>query len=207
MADVVTREKPRRRKSPVERRDEIVEAASRLAIGDGLGAVTAKRVAQDLGVVPGLVTHYFSSIDDLVAAAFVLAAARERDELYASARAAAPTSVAGQLGALLDSYVDPGRDTISLLWLDAWQDSRRRPALADAVEGQMLLDYDALAELIEEGIVSDGLLVPDPREAAVSVMALVDGLSIRAAVRDRIDYAPVVEVFTETASRLLGLAR
>jgi AcrR family transcriptional regulator len=71
-----------RRKVPAERRAEIVAAASRIAVAEGLERVTAKRVAEELGVVPGLVNHYFSAVDDLVAAAFGFASRLERAEVY-----------------------------------------------------------------------------------------------------------------------------
>ena len=43
---------------------------------EGLSAVTLRRVAADLGVTPGLVSHYFSSAEQLITAAFRAAAAR-----------------------------------------------------------------------------------------------------------------------------------
>ena len=54
-----------RRKPPKERRAEIIEAAAGIALADGLERVTARRVAEALGVFPGLVNHYFGSADDL----------------------------------------------------------------------------------------------------------------------------------------------
>jgi AcrR family transcriptional regulator len=71
----------KKRKPPAERREEIVAAASRLAVAEGLERLTLRRVAEALGVVPGLVNHYFPVADDLVAAAFGFAAAADATSL------------------------------------------------------------------------------------------------------------------------------
>jgi DNA-binding transcriptional regulator YbjK len=54
-----------RRKPPDERRAEIIETASAIALAEGLDKVTARRVADALGVFPGLVNHYFRTADAL----------------------------------------------------------------------------------------------------------------------------------------------
>ncbi len=67
------------RKSPAERRDEIVAAACRIALEEGLQSVTLRRVAEVVGIMPGLVNHYFPVADDLAAIAFAAAAEAERE--------------------------------------------------------------------------------------------------------------------------------
>ncbi|MDT7675852.1 MAG: hypothetical protein QOD82_3754, partial [Pseudonocardiales bacterium] len=41
--------------------------AAELALANGLEALTLRRVAEALGVFPGLVNHYFPAVDELVA--------------------------------------------------------------------------------------------------------------------------------------------
>ena len=88
-----------RRKAPAQRRAEVIEAAAAIAVRDGLDKVTAKRVAAAIGVRAGLVDHYFTA-DQLVAAAFALAAAAESDEVFGEAAAIpdAPDQVRHLLG-------------------------------------------------------------------------------------------------------------
>ncbi|MFD0031116.1 TetR family transcriptional regulator [Streptomyces sp. NPDC127172] len=50
-----------RRWPAVERRAEILRAADVIAVSEGLDKLTAQRVAQAAGVVPGLVDHHFKS--------------------------------------------------------------------------------------------------------------------------------------------------
>ena len=189
---------------PAERRQEIIAAASRVAVGEGLDRVTAKRVAEELGVVPGLINHYFGSVDDLVAAAFGHAATAERAVVFGTV--ASVTGPLDQLNRLLDAYLQPDRDPVSLLWLDAWQASRRRPALLTEVVRQMEADTVRLAMLITQGIESGLFVTVDAASTALRIMALIDGLSIQAATRAQIDYSAVVELVVSTIQSELGLA-
>jgi AcrR family transcriptional regulator len=195
-----------RRKPPEERRAEIIKTAATIAVTEGLDKVTARRVADALRVFPGLVNHYFRSADELVAAAFTHATANESEDVYRNAEAA--TTALEQIQRLLHDWIDTERgNSISLLWLDAWQASRRRPALQTAVIDQMNADLDRLQTLIRAGIDNGQLHVTDPAGAATCVMALVDAMSIHAAVGTKIDYTPVNDmVFTNTED-MLGLPR
>ena len=187
-----------------ERRQEIIAAASRIAVGEGLERVTAKRVAHELAVAPGLISHYFGSADDLVAAAFGQAAGDERSLLFgAASEGAAPRE---ELNRLVAGFLHPDRDPVSLLWLDSWQASRRRPALMAEVVRQMDADTAQLAELIRRGSVSGDFGAVDPASTALRIMAIIDGLSIRAAIRAQIDYTVVADLVVSTVESELGLA-
>ena len=117
-----------RRKPASQRRSEIIETAASIAVTEGLDNLTAKRVADTLGVFPGLVSHYFATADELVAAAFAHAAAHELDDVFGLAGAAAPPR--DPVRRLLAAWLHEDRDPVSLLWLDAWQASRRVPGPA-----------------------------------------------------------------------------
>jgi AcrR family transcriptional regulator len=192
-----------RRKHPTERRAEIVAVASRVAIDEGLERVTAKRIAEELGVVPGLVNHYFPAVDDLVAASFGYATQAERAEIYGAAFVSADPI--GQMRRLMSELLDPTRDAVSLLWLDAWQASRRRPALLREVVVQMNADSAELSRLIQAGVDVGEFHVDDATSTATRIMSLVDGLSIRAAIRSRIDYDIVSVMVLRTTETELGL--
>ena len=131
---------------------EIVDAASAIAVSDGLERVTAKRVAEALGVYPGLVNHYFPSVDELVAAAFGTAASGRARGRYSALPMSGPEPVT-QVRTLLAAWLHEDRDPISLLWLDAWQASRRRPALRAEVVRQMQEDSARLGRVITAGMI------------------------------------------------------
>src|SRR3954452_2692352 len=107
-----------RRKPPEERQAEILTTPSALASAEGLESLTLRRVADRLGVYPGLVSHYFQSVDELVVAAFRHAVTTESDECYAAV--ADEPSPLRRLRKLLAILIGEERDGVSLLWLDAW---------------------------------------------------------------------------------------
>jgi AcrR family transcriptional regulator len=192
-----------RRKAASERRAEITETAAAIAVSEGLERVTAKRVAGATGVFPGLVSHYFGTADELVAAAFAHAAASEREKLFGDATAAGRP--VDQLRRLLSCWLDPDRDPVSLLWLDAWQASRRRPALMDEVTRQMAADSGRLAALIRTGTEAGDWAAADPGSTATQILSLVDGHSVQAATRRALDYTVVAAMVLTVTESLLGL--
>ena len=191
-----------RRKAPEQRRAEMIEAAAAIAMHDGLDKVTAKRVAVALGVRPGLVDHYFSA-DQLVAAAFAHAASAERNEVFGEAESV-PDPVA-RLRRVMAGWLEPGHDEFSLLWLDAWQACRHRPALRGEVAAQMHEDVRRLAELIKLGVDSGQLGVDKPDTAALQIMSLVDALSVQSAMRGTFDYTEVRTLVMAVTEQILGL--
>jgi AcrR family transcriptional regulator len=192
-----------RRKPPAERQGEIIAAASRVARLEGLDALTLRRVADALGVVPGLVNHYFPVADDLVAAAFGYAAATEREAIFAALDPGVPAW--DHLRHVLGVLLSPATDDISLLWLDAWQAARRRPVLRGEVTRQMQGWRAALTALIRRGVSEGAWRSADADRAAFRILALIDGMSIQAAMRGCIDYAPVRSMVIATIERELGL--
>ncbi len=178
--------------------------ASRLAVAEGLESLTLRRVADELGVVAGLVNHYFPVADDLVAAAFGYAAGSEREGIFAALNPG-DTPLA-QLREMLGMLLDDGTDSISLLWLDAWQATRKRPALRAEVTVQMRGWQDSLSGLIGRGVAAGLFDAADAKRSATRIMALVDGFSIQAAMRSVIAYDAVREMVLETVERELGLA-
>jgi hypothetical protein len=107
---------------------------------------------------------------------------------------------------LLGELLNPKRDAVSLLWLDAWQASRRRPALLAEVSVQMDADARELAALVSEGVAGGEFRSPDPNASAVRIMALVDGYGVQAAARTRLDSGIVAEFAVRATETELGLA-
>jgi AcrR family transcriptional regulator len=192
-----------RRKPASERLAEIIEAAAAIAVAEGLDRVTAKRVAAELGVFPGLVSHYFATADELVATAFAHAATDEREQIFG--RALLADRPVDRVRRLLHAWLHRDRDPVSLLWLDAWQASRRRPALQAEVGRQMNADLDRLSAVIADGIAAGDFEIDDPGEPALQILSLIDGLSVQAATRQTLDYTAVRSMAIATTERLLAL--
>src|ERR1044071_6993438 len=191
-----------RRKAPAQRRAEIIEAASAIAVRDGLDKVTAKRVAAALGVRPGPVDHYFTA-DQLVAAAFAHAASAEADAIFDEITAL--PEPADQVRHLLVSCLNPGQDPISLLWLDAWQASRHRPALHAEVTALMAKDIERLTAIIQAGADQGQFTCADPAVAANQIYNVIDGLSVESAVRGTLDYTHGQALIAVVTEKILGV--
>jgi AcrR family transcriptional regulator len=183
----------------------MTEAAAAIAVRDGLEKVTAKAVAAAIGVFPGLISHYFTA-DQLVAAAFGHAAAAERDGIFAAAAQSAADPL-GELGYIIFGYLDPGQDPVILLWLDAWQASRYRPALRAEVIVQMNEDVRRMSVLITAAT-DRGLVRPvcGPEQAAVRIFSLIDALDVQAAIRGGgfDDYTDLQAFLIGVVSQILG---
>jgi AcrR family transcriptional regulator len=183
--------KGRVRRSPADRRAEILDAATRLALGRGLDHVTLRSIAEELGVAGSLVSHYFPAVDELLAEVF-----GQVEQL---------DSPRGQLAGFLQRLTDSERDAISALWMDAWHAGRRRPALADEVSRQTSLWTERLAALVQRGRAAGEFDTTDPRATAARIMAVVDGLTVQASLRDTIDYESVEQLVFQVAEREVGL--
>ena len=115
------------RLSPTARREEIIAAALRVAATKGMGSTTVRDVATEMGTSSGLIHHYFASMDDVLAAAFEEAAGADLAGTQAAMRAG--NGAADRLAAFFASYTRHDEFSAFQLWLDAWAEARRRPAL------------------------------------------------------------------------------
>lgn len=187
------------RKAPAERRAEIISAASRIALEEGLERITLRAVAERLGVRPGLITHYFPAAEELVIAAFQLAASREREQLHAAA--GGPLA---RLAAFV-RLVERDGEELSRLWLNAKHLARFTPALAEAVQEQERLDRERLTALIAEGCAAGAFAAEDPEAACVRIFLAVDGFGAYANNPSLIAHEAYAHFVADVAEWALGL--
>jgi AcrR family transcriptional regulator len=170
-----------KRKLPAERRGELLAKAVEISQAEGLSAVTLRRVAADLGVTPGLVSHYFSSAEQLITAAFRTAALA--DLAQARSRMDAAASALAKMDALMDYVLDDSSDDASALWLEAWSLGRRNAPLA--AEAKELTDdwLACIADLVRAGTEEGEFHVADVDVAARRLLTMIDGLGAQKVVR------------------------
>ncbi|AXG81442.1 TetR/AcrR family transcriptional regulator [Streptomyces paludis] len=166
------------RKAPAERRHEIVATAARIGLGEGLECVTLRRVADELGVQPGLVGHYFPAADTLVAEAFTSATMAELDGLLppspAEGDGSTPIGVLRRFFALISSAEF---DDLSRLWLNARHLSRYRPVLREHVVAQELLWCRRIERIVTDGSAAGEFSCPDPWATATRLLVAIDGVN------------------------------
>jgi AcrR family transcriptional regulator len=191
--------------SAERRRDAIVDAALSVARRKGLAATTVRDVAAEMGSSSGLIHHYFETMDDVVAAAFERVAAQDLDETEALLRDAGdPTAI---VRAFLSSYAPVGEDWAFQLWLDAWAEAARRPALRE-VSSRLNRAWAAMLErAIRAGVASGDFRADDPAGAAWRILSVVDGLALQVVAHQTIvDRADMLGWAALAAERELDLA-
>lgn len=160
------------------RRRAILDATLRLLRDAGVGGVTHRAVAAEAGVSVALTTYHFASKDDLLEQALMVAAEETTDDLRARldslpefAPGAEVEQLAGALaGLLLDRLGDDRLSVVAVFEL--YVTAARRPELRDA----MAAWGAAYLALVEAMLARAG--IPAPAEAAVIVVAVLDGLSV-----------------------------
>jgi AcrR family transcriptional regulator len=191
---------PRTRKRPEERRAEILETATTIALEEGLERITLRAVADRLAVAPGLISHYFPVAEDLVVEAFSAAATGERALLFA-----ASGSPAARIAHFIDRVEDAASRDMTRLWLNARHLSRFRLAIGDALAAQEELDRAQLIEIIEAGVASGDVPTADPLAASVRILIAVDGVGSYVNDEASFEHASFEHFITDTAEWALGL--
>ncbi len=169
-----------------EARERILEAACDLIAADGIDDVRIARVAMRAGASTALVHHYFSTREELLEQALrhsFETAGSERFAAGAGAEASAPE----RLGMAIDACMPlPGaqeRDWV--LWVELWLRAARDPDLRPLVADLYTRYREWFAEIIGAGLQTGEFSSPkSAEELADLAVALVDGLGIRAVIRD-----------------------
>lgn len=178
-----TTSRPRaQRKNPEERSADIAAASRRVALRDGLSALTQRAVAAEAHIAPALVTHYCPSMEQLISNTFAEIVSEEISEVMAFSRDEVSTTEA--LRAILTTLLDGSREDVTVVWVDAWSLGRRMPILAATIRSQMNAWHDSLVDLINHGIVQGEFAIPliDVDSIVRQIFGMVDGLNAHALV-------------------------
>lgn len=165
--------------SPNARREEIVAAALRVATGKGLANTTVRDVATEMGTSSGLIHHYFASMDDVLAAAFEEAAGADLAKTEAAMQTC--SGAAPRLSMFFASYTRIEEYGAFQMWLDAWAEASRRPALGATSRRLNVAWQRLIAITIIDGIDEGAFSCDDPDGAAWRVLSLLDGLHLQLA--------------------------
>jgi AcrR family transcriptional regulator len=192
------------RMSPEERRRAIVDAALAVALRKGLASTTVRDVATEMGTSSGLIHHYFESMDDVLAAAFEKAAAADLAVTVAAMEGS--SDPIDKLVAYLVSYTRVDQDWAFQIWLDAWAEATRRPAVQRASVNLNVAWQQLLVKAIESGIERGVMSCSDPESSAWRILSLQDGLSLQVVAHGTIlDRITVSDWVARLAEIELGL--
>jgi AcrR family transcriptional regulator len=164
----------------------ILEAACDLIAADGIDDVRIARVAMKAGASTALVHHYFSTREELLEQALLHSFEQAGDERFADAEAEAPNATAALAIAIEECLPVPGRlERDWVLWVELWLRAAREPGLRPLAASLYARYHEWLEDVLRRGIDSGEFTAPDDLAALTDrTMALLDGLGLRALLRD-----------------------
>lgn len=165
------------RMTPSDRREAIVDATLRVLIRKGMAATTVRDVAQEMGTSSGLIHHYFESMDELLAKVFEYSAGQELEATRTSMSAG--VDPVDSLRIFFDTYVRADEAWAFQLWLDAWSESGRRPALQETSRRLNVAWQQLVQDAIEAGVAKGQMTCPDAKGSAWRILSLLDGLALQ----------------------------
>ena len=190
--------------NPDQRRAAILAAALEVMRRKGIAATTVRDVAERMGTSSGLVHHYFASMDDLLAAAFEQAATADLAGTVEAMEA--HEGPLDRLRTFFATYVRAEQDWAFQLWLDAWAEAARRPALQATSRRLNVAWQQVLADCVRDGVAAGVMTCPAPDATAWRVLSLLDGLALQSvAHRVPVGRDVVVEWSAGLAETELGL--
>lgn len=161
------------RAEPDARRASLVEACTRVLAREGAAGTSVRAIALEAGVSPGLIGHYFGSIDALIAASYAHVEERVQAALQAAVAGAGPNPRARLEAYVTASLLPPIADSELLAtWIAFWSLVRANPAIARQHDDQ----YASFRARLEVLLAETAIPVSALRGAAIAVCALVDGL-------------------------------
>ncbi|MBP8920933.1 MAG: TetR/AcrR family transcriptional regulator [Micropruina sp.] len=165
---------------PRERRRDIVRAAFRLVVAEGVAGMSLRKVAAESGLNIGSVRHYFRGHDELLIAAAEEAGDRMGRRLAGhpveALRGLAGDAARDALQELVEAVLpmDEERRLEAIVVTELIVASRTRPVFAPSAE-RMGVD---LRQVIAAAL--EALGVPDPAGRAAGLTAVIGGLTLDA---------------------------
>lgn len=169
-----------------QRREQMLRAALEVIAERGYPETRIADVAERAGASPALVIYYFKTKDQLLTEAIRFS----EDTWYetGTSRMAAIGTAAGRLEELVALSCLPGADAASktswLLWLDLWAQAVRHPEVASVRQKFDERWRETISSLVLEGQEAGEFGPVDPDDFAVTLSALLDGLTVQIALGD-----------------------
>ncbi|HWA50812.1 MAG TPA: TetR family transcriptional regulator C-terminal domain-containing protein, partial [Dongiaceae bacterium] len=164
------------RDQPDVRKRKLIEAAALCLAELGHAGTSVRAVAARANVSPGLVTHHFKGIDELIVATY----AHVGEQVAAVLNQAIEDATGGaeaKLRAFIDASFRPpvlDRDLLAV-WLSFWSLVRRDPGVRK-VHKRVYVDYRERLEGLIGAIAKERRFKIDAHLAALALTAMLDGL-------------------------------
>jgi AcrR family transcriptional regulator len=161
-----------------ERREEVVDAARRVILREGIDAATTRAIAKEAGYSNGVLTHYFAGKDDILLSALRSSHRGIVDRL--KGKLAGLTGLCALRVLLLDNLpLDEERARETTLEIGFWGRSLAGGTLLD-VQREEAAELRYLVRTLLDAAAAAGEIAPgeDLGDVTERLLALIDGLSL-----------------------------
>ncbi|WP_433516335.1 TetR/AcrR family transcriptional regulator [Nonomuraea sp. CA-143628] len=161
-----------------ERRREVLSAARRVIVRDGIDAATTRAIAKEAGYSNGVLAHYFADKDEILLSALRQSHQRIRERLTRKIEGA--TGLAALRELLLDNLpLDAERTQETRLEVSFWSRSLASERLAEVQRAEADELRGAVRTLLGEARAAGELTTDENLDDITErLLALVDGLSL-----------------------------
>lgn len=161
-----------------ERRRELLSAARRVIVRDGIDAATTRAIAKEAGYSNGVLAHYFTDKDEILLSALRQSHQRIRDRI--TGRVDGVTGLAALREVLLDNLpLDAERTQETRLEVSFWSRSLAAERLAEVQRAEGGELRAAVRTLLAQAREAGELTTEDNLDDVTEhLLALVDGLSL-----------------------------
>ncbi|MCW2756431.1 MAG: hypothetical protein JWO46_177 [Nocardioidaceae bacterium] len=187
----------RSRKPPEVRRQEILDAVVAIAADHGLDAISARDVAERAGVAPGLIHHYFPSMDELLAESFGKWADGQLEHLQRVADDVPPRVSL----ALTVAHLSPEQR----IWNDALSTATRFSELRHRARRLSEAYLAHVQGTIEAGVADGTFVCASPRDSAWRIILILDGMVAMVHILDLIQAREIAAIISPVVEHDLGL--
>ncbi|TMR18272.1 TetR family transcriptional regulator [Nonomuraea turkmeniaca] len=161
-----------------ERRRELLSAARRVIVRDGIDAATTRAIAKEAGYSNGVLAHYFADKDEILLSA--LRESHQRIRARLARKVEGVTGLAALRELLLDNLpLDAERTQETRLEVSFWSRSLASERLAEVQRTEAAELRAAVRELLGQARAAGELRADDNLDDLTEhLLALVDGLSL-----------------------------
>lgn len=161
------------------RRAQLIEATLHVIDRVGLAHATMAEIARQAGTSTGIVSHYFGDKMGLIQATMRWVLRDLFDTMHARRAALRGSAPAERLQAMIDVNFDTRQisSAVRKTWLSFWASSMHEPALQRLQHINRRRLQSNLCCIFNEALPID-----QARDAAIGLLAIIDGLWLRAAL-------------------------
>lgn len=161
-----------------ERRRELLSAARRVIVRDGIDAATTRAIAKEAGYSNGVLAHYFTDKDEILLSALRQSHQRIRERLARKVEGVSGLAALREL--LLDNLpLDAERTQETRLEVSFWSRSLASERLAEVQRAEAADLRAAVRELLGQARAAGELAAEENLDDLTEhLLALVDGLSL-----------------------------